>query len=220
MIVNMEIVYLGHSSFRVKTKTGTIVTDPFSAEMVGFKFPKTEADIVTISHPHADHNRLEGVLGNPFVIDMPGEYETKGVFIYGYSSDHDTKGGEERGKNTIYVIEAEDLRIVHLGDLGETPSSEIMEEITGVDILMVPVGGEVTIGPKKAAELIAKIEPLIVIPMHFKAEGISEKFKDLAPVQVFLSEMGTDKTEVLDKLSVSKDKLPEETKTVVLERKN
>lgn len=216
----MDITYLGHSSFKIKTKTATIVTDPYSSEMVGFKFPKTEADVVTISHGHSDHNCLEAISGSPLVIDIPGEYETKGIYIFGFSAAHDNKAGEERGQNNIYVIESEGLRIAHLGDLGAAPSGKIMEEISGVDVLMIPVGGVATIGPKEASDLVVKIEPLIVIPMHYKAEGIGETFKDFAPVADFLSEMGADKVEVLDKLSISKDKLPEETKVVVLERKS
>lgn len=216
----MDITYLGHSSFKIKTKTATIVTDPYDSDSVGFKFPKTEADIITISHSHKDHNNLEAVSGTPFVIDMPGEYETKGVYVFGYSSFHDPKGGEERGRNAIYIIETEDLRIAHLGDLGVAPSIEVMEEISGVDVLMIPVGGVATIGPKEAVELITKIEPRIVIPMHFRAEGIGETFKDFAPVDDFLSEMGADKPEVLDKLSLSKDKLPGEIKVILLEIKS
>jgi len=212
----MDISYLGHSSFKIKTKTATVVTDPFSSEMVGFKFPKTEAEIVTVSHQHKDHNFVQGVGGEPFVISMPGEYEVKGVSILGYSSYHDAKAGAERGKNTIFVIEAEGLTICHLGDLGSLPSSEVMEKIVGVNILMVPVGGTYTIDPEGAVEVINQIEPAIVLPMHFKSPGIT----NLAEVGEFLAEMGAEQAEKLDKLSISKDKLPQETKVVVLERKS
>jgi len=217
----MDISYLGHASFKIKIKTASIITDPFSPEMVGFKFPKTEADIVTVSHHHPDHDYLAGVSGEPFVIDLPGEYETKGVFIYGYPSFHDNKGGAERGSNLIYLIEAEGLKIAHLGDLGAIPSDEVMEEIIGADVLMLPVGGKVTLEPQEATELIGKIEPSIVIPMHFKAPGINEEyFHELAPLEKFLSEIGAEQAEHLEKLSISKEKLPEETKVIVLERKS
>jgi L-ascorbate metabolism protein UlaG (beta-lactamase superfamily) len=212
----MEISYLGHSSFRIKTKTGTVVTDPFSSEMVGFKFPRVEADIVTVSHQHKDHNLVEAVDGEPLVISLPGEYEIKGISIFGYSSFHDESQGAERGENTIFVIEAEGLRVCHLGDLGALPPAKVMEEIIGVDVLMVPVGGKYTLGPKEAIEAVNQIEPSIVLPMHFKAGAMT----DLADLEAFLSEMGAEKAEKLDKLSVTKDKLSEETKVVVLERKN
>ncbi|RJR25488.1 lactamase [Candidatus Microgenomates bacterium] len=216
----MEITYLGHSSFRIKTKTATIITDPYSSEMVGLRYPKVEGDIVTVSHQHEDHNKVSNVSGEPFIISLPGEYEVKGVSIFGFASFHDGEEGVKRGTNNIFLIEAEGLRVCHLGDLGALPSSEVLEEIIGVDVLMIPVGGVSTIGPTEADEVISKLEPLIVLPMHYKEQGINEKvFGDLASVDKFLSEMGAEQAEKLDKLSVTKDKLPEETRVVVLQRK-
>ncbi len=211
----MEISYLGHSSFRIKAKTGTVVTDPFSSAMVGFKFPRVEADIVTVSHQHQDHNQVQAVDGQPMVISLPGEYEIKGISVFGYTSFHDQSQGAERGENTIFVIETEGLRVCHLGDLGAAPPAKVMEEIIGVEVLLVPIGGKYTIGPEEAVELINQIEPRYVLPMHFKTPGMT----DLADLEAFLSEIGTEKTEKIDKLSVTKDKLAEETKVVVLERK-
>jgi len=217
----MEITYLGHSSFKIKGKTAAVVTDPFSSEMVGFKFPKTEADIVTISHQHQDHNHQNLVEGNPFIISEPGEYEVKGVSVFGYPSFHDSASGAERGENIIYVIETEGLRICHLGDLGSAIPPKTLEEISDIDVLMIPVGGVVTIGPKEAVDLISQIEPNIVLPMHYRAPGIDKiKFGDLATLDVFLKEMGAESSEKLDKISLTKDKLPVETKVVLLERKN
>lgn len=212
----MEISYLGHSSFRIRTKTGVVVTDPFSSEMVGLKFPRVEADIVTVSHQHKDHNQASAVDGEPMVISLPGEYEIKGISFFGYASFHDESQGAERGENTIFVIEAEGLRVCHLGDLGATPAAKVMEEIIGVDVLMVPVGGKYTIDAKEAIELVNQIEPSYVLPMHYKTVAMT----DLADLESFLSEMGAEKAEKLDKLTVTKDKLPEETKVVVLERKS
>ncbi|PIV00883.1 lactamase [Candidatus Shapirobacteria bacterium CG03_land_8_20_14_0_80_39_12] len=212
---NMDITYLGHSSFKIKTKTATVVTDPFSPEMVGFKFPKAEADMVTVSHPHKDHDFVAGITGDPLVISQPGEYEAKGISFFGFPALHGGKTEAEKIANTIFLIEADGLSICHLGDLGEMPSPKIMEEIIGADILMVPVGGTYTFGPKEAVEIVHHIEPSIVLPMHFKAPNLPE----LSGLEEFLDEMGVEKAEKLDKLSVVKDKLPEETKVVVLERK-
>ncbi len=216
-ITMMDITYLGHSSFKIRTKTATIVTDPFSPEMVGFKFPKTQADIVIVSHQHKDHNYLEGIENEPLVISLPGEYETKGISLFGFESAHGGKTEEEKVPNTIFLIEADGLSLCHLGDLGEIPPAKIMEEIIGVDILMVPVGGTYTLDPKGAVEIVNQIEPSFVLPMHYKTPGRNE---DLAEVKEFLTEMGAEQAEKLDKLAISKDKLPEETKTVVLERKS
>jgi len=216
----MDITYLGHSSFKIKTKTAIVVTDPFSGEMVGFRFPKTEANIVTVSHSHPDHSAVAAVEGDPFVINAAGEYEVKGVSIFGYQTFHDLHSGAERGKNVVYVIEAEGLRICHLGDLGAELSSKTLEELSEIDVLMVPVGGEFTLGPHEAAELVSQIEPRIVLPMHFQAEGLKkETFASLQPVENFLKEIGANNPERLEKLSLTKDKLPEETKVVLLERK-
>jgi len=216
----MEVTYLGHSSFKFRGKSVTVVTDPYDPEYVGLKYPKTEADIVTVSHNHPDHNFISIVGGGPFVISQPGEYEIKGVSIFGFSSYHDDKQGAERGKNIIYLIEVDVFRICHLGDLGERLSSELIEEIGTADILCIPVGGKVTLGTNEAVELTAQIEPSIVLPMHFNLPGINQKiFGDLNPVDEFLSKMEVEDKTVLDKLSISKDKLPEETKVVILERK-
>jgi L-ascorbate metabolism protein UlaG (beta-lactamase superfamily) len=217
----MEITYLGHSSFKIRGKSTIVVTDPFNPEFVGFKFPKTEADIVTVSHNHPDHCFVSVVEGGPLVIDQPGEYEVKGVSIFGYSSFHDLKKGAERGKNNIFLIEIDDLRICHLGDLGEGLSSELIEEIGVADIVCIPVGGGVTLNPDEATELISQIEPSIVLPMHFKAPGINEKtFGDLKTREDFMVKIQSEDKIVLDKLTITKDKLPEETKVILLERKS
>lgn len=216
----MEVIYLGHSSFKLRGKSVTVVTDPYDPEFVGLKYPKTEADIVTVSHSHPDHNFISIVGGGPFVISQPGEYEIKGVSIFGFSSYHDDKQGAEKGKNIIYLIEIDGLRICHLGDLGGGLPAELIEEIGTVDILCVPVGGKVTLGSNEAVELTAQIEPSIVLPMHFGSPGMNQQiFGDLKPVDEFLLKMGVEDKTVLDKLTISKDKLPEETKVVILERK-
>jgi len=216
----MDISYLGHSSFRIKGKTAAVVTDPFSPTMVGFKFPKTEAEVVIVSHQHEDHNFVAGIANDPFIISVPGEYEVRGISFFCFPSFHDEKSKQSKGDNLISLIETDDLTICHLGDLKYTPSSKIMEEIINVDILMVPVGGIVTLGPKEATEIVNQIDPLIVIPMHYKTEGINkEVFGDLLPVDDFLSQSGVEKIEKLDKLVITKDKLPTERKIVILERR-
>jgi len=216
----MEISYLGHSSFRIKGGKATLITDPYDDSQLGMKIAKVEADIITVSHQHSDHNAVNLIKGNPFIIWEPGEYEIKGVSILGYPSFHDSQKGQERGENTIYLIEMDGLRICHLGDLGEDLNEEKLEEIGAVDILMIPVGGYYTIEPKRAAELVTKIEPLIVLPMHFKREKMGGSLAKLTKVEDFLKEMAVAKTSPLPKLLISKDKLPEERQVVLLEMKN
>lgn len=202
---------MGHSSFKLKGKAATVVTDPF--------LTKCEADIVTISHPHADHNQISKVSGSPFVIDGGGEYEVKGVSVIGVASWHDDKGGAQRGPNTIYVIEIDGMRVCHLGDLGHKLSDAQLEEIGSVDVVLVPVGGEYTLDAKQAGEVVKQLDPWIIIPMHYQQPGLdAATFGKLAGVDVFLKEIGKEVTP-MPKLVVTRDKLPEETQVVVLERK-
>ncbi len=216
----MEISFLGHSSFRIRGRDKVVVTDPYDKAMVGFAYPKTEAEIVIVSHEHRDHSAAEQVTGSPFLITGPGEYEVKDVMIFGIASFHDAAKGEERGKNTIYVLEVEGMRLCHLGDLGqEELTDEQLGQLEGVDILFVPTGGGPTLGPKEAAGVVAQVEPKIVIPMHYQEPGLNPAiFAHLLPVEDFLKAMGVEK-QVLPKLIISREKLPEERQIIILERK-
>ena len=214
----MEITYIGHSCFKIKGKEITIVIDPYDPK-IGYKLPKLEADILLITHGHSDHNNVEGVTVNKLVIDSPGEYETSGIFINGYDTEHDEKEGSERGKNTIYLIEMEGVKFLHLGDLGHELVQSTLEKIETVDVLMVPVGGRYTINAEKAAKVISSLEPGIVIPMHYKTEDLTG-VEGLDGLDKFLDEMGVeDNVKKLDKLKInSKNDIPEETEVFILEQ--
>lgn len=209
----MKIIWHGHSCFKIVTKNTVIITDPFSKD-IGLKPPRCEANVVTISHDHYDHNNSSALRGTPFVIDSPGEYELKEVAILGINSFHDAKQGKERGLNTIFVIGTEDVRICHLGDFGQNElTAEQVEKLGEIDILMIPVGGVYTIDSEKAAAVINQIEPKIVIPMHYKIPNLNIKLQGVDP---FLKELGIEK-EVVDQLVIKKKDLPkEETKVVVM----
>lgn len=212
----MDINFLGQASFRLKGKNTTVITDPYDSSL-GIKFPKTEADIVTVSHDHFDHNAANLVGGDPFVIDGPGEYEIKGVKVTGVASFHDEKKGEQRGKNVLFSFLVDGIRICHLGDLGqEELTDKQLEDLGQVDILLVPTGGVFTIDATKAAKIAASLEPKIVIPMHFQDKDTKV---ELEPVDKFLKEMGVENRELLPKLSVTREKLPEELTVVLLEKK-
>ena len=209
----MDIIPLGHSSFKLKGKTVTLVTDPFNSTVTGIKFPKhTACDIVTVSHTHEDHNDVSQLEGDPFVVQGAGEYDIKGVDIIGFTTEH---GGDQPVKNTVYRIEMEDLNIVHLGDVGRVLTTAEVDVLDGVDILFVPVGGTYTIDSVQARKIIAEIEPKIVIPMHYDRPGLA--IKALAPVSTFLKEMEKEQVVAQPKLSISKGKLPEEMQVIVLE---
>ncbi len=217
----MEITYLGHSSFKIKTKSATVITDPFNPKEVGLKYSGVEGEVVTVSHDHKDHNAVDKVASVKKVLNGPGEYEVSGATIMGYKTYHDNKEGQEKGKNTVFAIEAEGLRVVHLGDIGHALSDDLVDEIGDVDVLMIPVGGFYTIGPKEATEIISKIEPYFVIPMHYKVPGLSPSIGDnILPVEDFLKESGMT-TENLPKFSLKKEDILEDqsTKIIVLEKK-
>lgn len=218
----MEIKYLGHSSFRLKGKNGTVVTDPFDSKMVGLNYPSgVSAEIVTVSHQHGDHNQVDRVKGTanraePLVLDQPGEYEANGISVFGVSSWHDNEKGAKRGENVIFVFQIDGVTIAHLGDLGHELSKEKIEEIGPVDVVLIPVGGEFTIGPEEAKKVILELSPGIVVPMHYKAPGMTAEFDGLATVDQFLEKAGFEKVRREDKLKVDSSSLPEDTEVVVL----
>lgn len=219
----MQIIWHGQSCFKISVKSEqiaadkkeevAIIIDPFE-EKVGFKPPRLKADIVAITHDHFDHNNVKAVEGEPFLIDGPGEYERKGVKIWGIEAFHDEQKGAKRGLVTIYIIEAEGLRVCHLGDFGQSElSSAQLEEIGDIDILMVPVGGVYTIGAKEAAETVNQIEPKIVIPMHYKIPKLEIK---LDSADKFLEILGAKSKQAVDKLTVKKKDLPQEGTEVIV----
>ncbi len=212
----MTIQWYGVSCFKIQTKNNqqeaTIVCDPFDVK-TGLKMPKIQADIVTVSHNHDDHNALENIKGEPIIINTPGEFETKDIMIYGIPSFHDDKSGKERGLNTIYKIITEEISIVHLGDIGQTINDEILERLGNVDILLVPVGGIYTIGSKEAIDIISKVEPRIVIPMHYKIPNLAY---EMANADDFLKNSGFS-NEKIDKFKISKKDIAQEnTKIIIL----
>ncbi len=217
----MEITYFGHASFLLKTKDCKIVTDPFHSE-IGLKFPKTVADIVTISHDHSDHNNRAGVTATDggersMVFDWPGEFERKGVRIFGFQSFHDTQKGAERGENVVFRFEIDGLQVVHLGDLGHLPDDKLIEQIGDVDIVFIPVGGFFSLDPKQASETIKKLDPAIVIPMHYSVEGLVPELKEkLQPLSDFLKVMGVENVQPLNKYVVKKDDIAEKENEIVV----
>jgi L-ascorbate metabolism protein UlaG (beta-lactamase superfamily) len=214
----MIITWHGQSCFTIAGDKNSLVTDPFDASY-GIKVPRLAADLVTVSHQHKDHNNISAVKGinkpEPFVISGPGEYEVGNIFIYGIGSFHDDSEGQDRGANTMYRFEIDGMSISHLGDLGHIPSAEQLEKLEGTDILLIPVGGTYTIDGKQANQIITRIEPRIVIPMHYQIPGLktSNKIDDLS---VFCKEIGICPKEELPKYKISKKDLPQQDLQVVL----
>ncbi|MBO5412027.1 MAG: MBL fold metallo-hydrolase [Clostridia bacterium] len=164
----MRIQYLGHSCFRLTSASGTaVVTDPYRG--VGYEMPKgVFSDIITVSHGHFDHNYISGVEGAFSVVNTAGEFQINDVEIVGVESFHDSMQGVLRGKNCIFTIQMDGIRVCHFGDLGEEVSSEILQKIGNVDVVLLPIGGTYTITAEQAKEYVDALAPIAVIPMHYK----------------------------------------------------
>jgi len=208
----VDITWLGLSCFRIRGSQAVIITDPFPPGL-GYTLGKQTADIVTVSHQHPSHSYDQGINSEHRLVKGPGEYEISGVLILGISTYHDSVKGQTRGKNTIYLMEIDGVNVLHLGDLGHALNDQQAEEIGNVDVLLLPVGGVNTINAAMAAEVIRKLEPKMVVPMHYKTEKGSP---DLEPVENFLKEMGKTLVEPRPKLTVSRNSLPLTTEVVVL----
>jgi len=211
----MDISWLGHSCFRIKGSQGIVITDPYSPE-TGYSLDKPTANIVTVSHQHPGHSYVQGIGGQPKLINKPGEYEIGGITILGIITYHDGEGGSKKGRNTAYLIEADDVAICHLGDLGHVLTGRQLEEIGNVDVLLLPVGGVSTINASTAAEVVRQLEPKIVVPMHYKTPAL---VRELEPVDKFLKEMGAKDITTQPNLSVSKSTLPENMRVFLLDYK-
>ena len=209
----MQITWLGHASFMIESGGNKLITDPF--DKIGLPFPAVEANAVTSSHSHFDHNAANLVGGNPQVFTGPGEFEEGPFKIAGFPTYHDESGGSERGENTVFVIEAEGLRVCHLGDLGHALSPEQVSALGRVDVLMIPVGGMYTIDASAAAQVAASLKPSLVLPMHYKIQGLS---LPIAEVSEF-TRLHENVREA-DSLDVKSESLPGQTEVVVLKRKS
>lgn len=184
----MKIKWLGHSCFLITSKAGTkILTDPFD-DSVGYEVPSEEADIVTTSHEHYDHNYIKAVKGEFKHIKNSGTFNVMDIKITGIDTYHDDVQGVKRGNNIVYTFDVDGLRICHLGDLGHILSRRQLNELGSIDVLLIPVGGTYTIDYKQAADLVKLINPRVVIPMHFRTLAAKEFPVD--SVDKFLNSMG------------------------------
>ena len=209
----MDISWLGHSCFRIKGSHAIVITDPYSPSL-GYSLGKPTARIVTVSHQHEGHSYVQGIGGEPRLITRPGEYEISGVLIIGITTFHDAARGGKSGKNTVYLMEIDDIVVCHLGDLGHVLTIEQVEETGNVDVLLLPVGGVSTINAPMAAEVVRQLEPKVVVPMHYKTSALRW---ELEPVERFLKEIGVKQVEPQPKLSLTKSSLPVSTRVFLLD---
>ncbi len=165
----MLIRHVGHAEFLLEPESGIrIVTDPYDAGC-GYPVPEITADVALVSHQHHDHNAVENLQGTPRVIDQAGIYTLEtGLKVTALDAWHDSEQGAKRGKTLLFLIEAEGLRLAHLGDLGDSLTAQQTEILRGVDVLMIPVGGFFTIDGSQARKIARELEARVVLPMHYK----------------------------------------------------
>jgi L-ascorbate metabolism protein UlaG (beta-lactamase superfamily) len=207
----MEIYWLGHGCFRLRGRDATVLTDP-CPPTTGYRIGKVAADIVTISHADAESNYRQAVTGEPKFISGPGEYEIGGVLISGVRTD-DRPAAPGTASNVSYLIEIDDVRVCHLGNMATVPTGDDVEILGTADVLIIPVGGGRILDAAKAAETVSLLEPKAVLPMQFKTEAATA---DLEPVEKFLREMGAEAKAAESRFTITKSTLPHDTTVVLL----
>ncbi len=208
----MIIQWLGHACFIITAVARTrVVTDPFDAA-VGYPFEGVEAEAVTVSHGHFDHNAVSRVGGKPEVVKGAVEKTVHGIVFKGTATHHDGAGGRKRGANTVFTFVMDGITVCHLGDLGHTLGPDKVKAIGKVDVLLLPVGGTYTIDAVQAAEVAEALKPRIIVPMHYKTDVIDFP---ISGVDAFLE--GKPRVRRVKVLEVEAGKLPEETEVVVLD---
>ncbi len=203
----MRIKWHGHSCFEISGKV-TVLTDPHDGGSIGLAAPKASPDVATVSHEHYDHNAVGVLKGKPEIVRGAGKHKVKGVEILGVETCHDEKGGEKRGKNTVFVISMDGVRIAHVGDLGHIPTDAQAAQIGDVDVLMVPVGGVYTLDAAGALATIAKLKPKVVVPMHYHVGGLKLGIARLSDFTGKLAK-GVAVREVGNSIDFEADDLPE-----------
>lgn len=211
----MKIKFLGHASFLIISEKGVkVITDPYKPGCFdgGIKYdPITEeADIVTISHEHDDHNETN-IQGNPTFVRDSSARTVHDITITGLDAYHDTHAGKERGSNIIYNMTIDGMNVVHLGDLGHELSSDEVKKVGNVDVLFVPIGGYFTMDASAVDKVISALKPKVVIPMHFKTEKCGFP---IAPLENFTK--GKEIKEQNGEVEINKENLPGTTAIYVL----
>lgn len=209
----MQITYLGHATFLINADGTKVLIDPYD-DKVGYPIPSVEVDAVLVSHEHGDHTNVAMAKGKPQVVRglSDGNWRTIArqpvgkVTVSGVATYHDDTQGSQRGRNTVFVLEAEGLRIVHLGDLGHLLDQAQVKSIGHPDVVMIPVGGHYTIDAAQAKQVLDQLQPRVVIPMHYKTE-VNAGWP-IGPLENFIGVIGATKN-VGHTVTVTRDKLPQ-----------
>ncbi len=204
----VEISWYGRTCFRIRGRGVTIVTDPCPPAS-GYRLGRLEADIVTLSRrDDPEYSYVEGIAGKPKVLEGPGEYEIGDALVAGLADPR-----PDGTRNIVFVFELEGIRIAHLGLPAKAPANSLVEQIDDVHVLLLPVGGGISLGAAAAADVMTTLDPHIAVPMHYRTE---KETAPLDPIDRFLRETGT-KLEPQPRLTVSPSQIPEELTVVILE---
>jgi len=215
----MLLKWLGHACFLLESNQPkvSVVTDPYEPGCFNGALHygplNVTADVVTVSHSHADHNAVAEVQGSPEVVQAPGKHQAKGVTFEGFKFFHDKKQGAERGEDIAFCFELEGLAVCHLGDLGHVPSETELAALKPVDVLLIPVGGTFTIDAPEADRVIELLQPKLAVPMHFKTPCVDFP---IAAVEPFLE--GKENVVRLERsyIELPPAELPDSTQILVL----
>ena len=211
----MKVKWLGHASFLFTSDQGIrVITDPYTpGGPLSYGGIEETADIVTVSHEHGDHNNASAVRGNPEVVKGAGTRQLKEVDFTGVSTFHDTAQGGQRGPNTVFCFVIDGIRVCHLGDLGHMLGDRKVFEIGEVDVLLTPVGGHFTIDAAVATEICNKLNPRLVIPMHYKTAKCDYPIVD---AEAFLRGRAGVRRVNDSEVELRKEELSQATATIVL----
>lgn len=211
----MDVTWLGHACFRLRGKDGVVLMDP-CAKSTGYTIGKQNADIVTASRAGPEHAFTEAVTPPFRLLNAPGEYEIGGMLLNAVQTGARGKGSADMAatRNVAFVVEIDDLRVCHLGGLDHTPTQDLIEELSDIDVLFTPVGGHGALDAAGAAEVISLLQPRLVIPMRYRTEASAI---ELDPLDPFIKQLGRSAPDAQARLSVSRSNLPEDTQLAVLD---
>lgn len=207
----VDITWLGHACFRLRSDDVVVLTDPFPLSL-GLRPDTRPATVVTVSNSHPNHSNSEEVTGDPRVFSAPGEYEYRGISVRGVMTPQLPETPWEQ-RSVAYAIEIDRVNICHLGDISAPLSPVQIDELSPVDVLLMPSGGGCTLEIDQVLRVLQDLDPKIVIPMHYNIPGVDVPLQD---VDVFLRRMGLSEVQAQPRLSVTASNLPEDMRVVVL----
>ncbi|MEB3860372.1 MAG: MBL fold metallo-hydrolase [Desulfurococcales archaeon] len=210
----MEVEYCGHSYFLLRVKGKLVAVDPHDGGSINVPTCRVGADYVLVTHDHYDHNAVEVAMGRDTRVyrQRLGSFALDDIHVRGVRVYHDKSGGRLRGWVAAYIIDSGDLKLAHLGDIGD-PAPDTLGELRGADVVFLPVGGVYTIDAQEAWELVEELKPRIAVPMHYWIKGSTlpldplDRFLNIARAPRIVVETG--------RATISRETLPEKTSIMV-----